>query len=107
MGGRYPQVGYVRPLRLCAERGAVASCLRPRYPELRFVRLWSVCVCAGKWQREQTSADPLRGRTTRFDTLLVGTEVGVLVDKTSEAMAAVENRDQFHGAEAPGGESLP
>ena len=35
-----------------------------------------------------------------FDTLLVGTEVGVLVDKTSETMAAVENRDQFHGAAA-------
>ena len=28
-----------------------------------------------------------------FDTLLVGTEVGVLVDKTSEMMAVVENRD--------------
>jgi hypothetical protein len=34
------------------------------------------------------------------------TEVGVLVDKTSETMAAVQNRDQFHGAEAGGGESL-
>src|SRR5438045_1034784 len=42
-----------------------------------------------------------------FDTLLVGTEVGVLVDKTSETMAAVQNRDQFHGAEAGGGELLP
>jgi hypothetical protein len=35
-----------------------------------------------------------------FDTLLVGTEVGMLVNKTSETMTAVENRDQFHGAEA-------
>ena len=42
-----------------------------------------------------------------FDTLLVGTEVGVLVDKTSETMAAVQNRDQFHGAEAGGGELQP
>jgi hypothetical protein len=42
-----------------------------------------------------------------FDALLVGTEVGVLVDKTSETMAAFENRDQFHGVEAGGGESLP
>ena len=32
-----------------------------------------------------------------FDALMVGAEVGVLVDKTSEAMAAVQNRDQFHG----------
>ncbi len=30
-----------------------------------------------------------------FDTLLVGAEVGVLVDKASETMAAVQNRDQF------------
>ena len=40
-----------------------------------------------------------RGRTLprshgHFDTLLVGTEVGVLVDKTSETMAAVQNRDR-------------
>jgi hypothetical protein len=35
-----------------------------------------------------------------FDTLLVGTEVGVLVDKPSETMAAVQNRYQFHGVEA-------
>jgi hypothetical protein len=33
-----------------------------------------------------------------FDALVVCTEVGVLVDKTPEAMAAVKNRDQFHGA---------
>jgi hypothetical protein len=31
----------------------------------------------------------------------------VLVDKTSETMAAVLDRDQFHGVEAGGGESLP
>jgi hypothetical protein len=40
-----------------------------------------------------------------FDTLLVGAELGVLVDKTRETMAAVKNRDQFHGAEASGGTS--
>ena len=49
----------------------------------------------------------LAGSHGHFDTLLVGTEVGVLVDKTSETMAAVQNRDQFHGAEAGGGEPLP
>src|SRR2546430_16868575 len=62
--------------------------------------------------RRQMAARADCGRTLarsydHFDTLLVGTEVGVLVDKTSEAMAAVENCDQFHGAEAGGGESLP
>ena len=41
-----------------------------------------------------------------FDALLVGTEVGLLVDKASETMAAVQNRDQFHGAEAIGGKQL-
>jgi hypothetical protein len=49
----------------------------------------------------------LAGSHGHFDTLLVDTEVSVLVDKTSETMAAVQNRDQFHGAEAGGGESLP
>src|SRR5437868_12459938 len=49
----------------------------------------------------------LAGSHDHFDTLLVSTEVGVLVDKTSETMAAVQNRDQFHGAEAGGGEPLP
>src|SRR4051812_4829255 len=44
--------------------------------------------------RRQMAAQADRGRTlTRshghFDALLVGTEVGVLVDKTSETMAAV------------------
>lgn len=39
-----------------------------------------------------------------FDALVVSTEVGVMVDKTPETMAAVKNRDQFHGAEKSGGE---
>ena len=44
--------------------------------------------------RQQMAARADRGRTLprshgHFDTLLVGTEVGVLVDKTSETMAAV------------------
>jgi len=34
-----------------------------------------------------------------FDALLVGTEAGVLLDKTSETMAAVQDRGQFHGGE--------
>jgi hypothetical protein len=34
-----------------------------------------------------------------FNTLLVGTETGVLIDKTSETMAAVQDRGQFHGGE--------
>src|SRR2546421_10133278 len=55
--------------------------------------------------RRQMAARADCGRTLarlhgHFDTLLVGTEVGVLVDKTSETMAAVKNRDQFHGAES-------
>lgn len=33
-----------------------------------------------------------------FDALFAGTEVSVLVDKTPETMAAIQNRDQFHGA---------
>src|SRR5437762_1237839 len=40
-----------------------------------------------------------------FDALLVGTEMGLLVDKASETMAAVENRDQFHGADESSGET--
>jgi len=60
--------------------------------------------------RQQMATRADCGRTLarshgHFDTLLVGTEVGVLVDKTSETMAAVQNRDQFHGAEASGGEA--
>jgi hypothetical protein len=38
--------------------------------------------------------------------LLVWTEAGVLVDKSLEAVAAVKNRDQFHGAEASGDKNL-
>jgi hypothetical protein len=34
-----------------------------------------------------------------FDALLVGTETGVLIDKTSETMAAVQDRGQFRGGE--------
>jgi hypothetical protein len=34
-----------------------------------------------------------------FDALLAGTETGVLIDKTSETMAAVQDRGQFHGGE--------
>jgi hypothetical protein len=41
-----------------------------------------------------------------LDTLLVWTEAVVLVDKSLEAVAAVENRDQFHGVEASGGRNL-
>jgi hypothetical protein len=44
------------------------------------------------------------GRTSarsqdHFDALLIGTETGVLIDKTSETMAAVQDRGQFHGGE--------
>src|SRR5215831_3925341 len=34
-----------------------------------------------------------------FDASLVATETGVLIDKTSETMAAVQDRGQFHGGE--------
>jgi hypothetical protein len=34
-----------------------------------------------------------------FDALLVGTETGVLINKTSETMAAIQDRGQFHGGE--------
>ena len=34
-----------------------------------------------------------------FDVLLVGTQTGVLIDRTSETMAAVQDRGQFHGGE--------
>jgi hypothetical protein len=42
----------------------------------------------------------LRGPYGHFDALLVGTEAELLVDKTPEAMAAVQNRDQLHDAGA-------
>jgi hypothetical protein len=34
-----------------------------------------------------------------FDAPLIGTETGVLIDKTSETMAAVQDGGQFHGGE--------
>jgi hypothetical protein len=34
-----------------------------------------------------------------LDALLVGTETGVLIDKTSEMVAAVQDRSQFNGGE--------
>jgi hypothetical protein len=40
-----------------------------------------------------------------FDALLIGTESGVLVDKTPEAVAAVQDRGQFHSAKASSGET--
>src|SRR5262249_58513529 len=42
-----------------------------------------------------------------FDALLVGTETGALIDKTSEMMAAVQDRGQFHGAKPSGGKPSP
>jgi len=35
----------------------------------------------------------------QFDALPVGTETGVLIDKTAEMVAAVQDRSQFHGGE--------
>jgi Penicillinase repressor len=35
-----------------------------------------------------------------FDALLVGAETGVLIDKTSKMLAAVQDRGQFHSAKA-------
>jgi len=35
-----------------------------------------------------------------FDAPVVGTEMGVLVDKAPETMAGVKDRDQFYGAES-------
>ena len=37
-----------------------------------------------------------------FDALLVGSEAGLLINKSLKAVAAVQNCDQFHGAEASG-----
>jgi hypothetical protein len=31
---------------------------------------------------------------------VIGTEAGVLVDEAAEVMAAVQNRNQFHGTDA-------
>ena len=69
-----------------------------------------ISFCARKCREMAARADCCRTSArshSDFDALLVGTEVGVLVDKTSETMAVVWNRDQFHGAEAGGAESLP
>jgi hypothetical protein len=40
-----------------------------------------------------------------FDALLIGTEAGLLVDETPEAVAAVQDGGQFHGAKASSGET--
>jgi hypothetical protein len=62
--------------------------------------------------RRQVASRADSGRTFarsygHFDALPVGTEIGVLVDKAPETMAAVKNSGQFQGAEASGGEPLP
>ena len=56
-------------------------------------------------QPEQTAAEPLRVRTATSMIFFVRAEVGVPVHKTPEAIAAVQNPDQVHGAEASGGEA--
>jgi len=33
-----------------------------------------------------------------LNALVIGTEAGVVVDKSAEAVASIQNRDQFHGA---------
>ena len=60
--------------------------------------------------RRQMAARADCGRTLarsqdHFDALLVGTETGVLIDKTSKTMAAVQDRGQFHGAKSSSGET--
>jgi hypothetical protein len=60
--------------------------------------------------RRQMAARADYGRTfarsqDHFDAFLVGTEPGVLIDKTSKTMAAVQDRGQFHGAKASSGET--
>ena len=49
---------------------------------------------------EQRCADACRRKRVmiREGKMTIGTEVGVLVDKTSETMAAVYNCARFHGA---------
>ncbi len=37
-----------------------------------------------------------------LDTLAIGNESGLAVDETWEAVAPVQNRDEFHGAEGGG-----
>lgn len=52
---------------------------------------------AGSQDTSAHLALPRRRRHGDFDTLLVWTEAGVLVDESVEAVAAIENRDPFHG----------
>ena len=61
-------------------------------------------VVAGRWfmAARADRGRPLARSYCHFNALLVGTEVGVLADKTSETMAAVQDRGQFHVAEAGG-----
>jgi len=42
-----------------------------------------------------------------FDALVVRAECGAMIDKPPEAVATVQNRDQFHGADGSGSEPLP
>src|SRR5690349_23976476 len=37
------------------------------------------------------------------DTLVVPTEPGAMINKSPEMMAAIQNRDEFHGAKTGGG----
>ena len=60
---------------------------------------------AGKWQREQTAAETFAGSQDHFDALFVATKMDVLIDKTSKMVATVQNRSQFHGAQASSGET--
>jgi hypothetical protein len=43
------------------------------------------------WLHEQTAGEALRARTATSMHFLIGTEAGLLVDKTSGTMAAVES----------------
>jgi hypothetical protein len=48
---------------------------------------------ASRWQREQIVAEPLRGRTWALNTFVVGTEASLMIDKSPEVVAAVQDRD--------------
>lgn len=56
------------------------------------------------WRRFLATRTNGHGTLTRthadLDALVIGTEAGVLVDEAAEVMAAVQNRNQFHGADA-------
>ncbi|MBV8834511.1 MAG: hypothetical protein JO108_35385 [Acidobacteriaceae bacterium] len=58
-------------------------------------------VVSGRWQMAARAdcGRTFAGPHNHFDALLVGTETGVLIDKTSETMAAVQDRGQFHDGE--------